>query len=194
MDIELSVLIPGISERLPCQVYADLCAQMVGKPVEILYFGDSRAMTVGRKRNILLAVAQGKWFAFVDDDDSVAPNYLSCLLAATKAAPPETGVIVFGQDCIHADTELVEHCTYGLEFPYESGPNPDGSHWWRGKPAHTMCWRTDAVQTVEFPEGNFGEDVGWVARACERVKVEYRLDETLYYYRFDPAKSRTRGQ
>ena len=193
-EIKLSVLVCGLYERLPVDGYSsaghavtDLLFQAADKPVEVLTLYDSATMSVGRKRNILLSIAQGEWFAFVDDDDEVAPDYVSVLLKAIDSAG-EAGVIVFGQTCIHADTGEVEHCEYGLEYEYRK----DGDQW-RGKPAHTMCWRTDLVQDVEFPEGNFGEDTGWVAKACERVKVEHRLGKVLYTYRFNPKTSRTRG-
>lgn len=187
--IKLSVLVCGIHERFVTAdcLLSDLLSQAKGKPVEVLYLLDNRVMAVGRKRNILLAVAQGEWFAFVDDDDEVAGNYVDTLLGAIDQVG-EAGVIVFGQTCHHADTGEVEHCEYGLGYEYSKTGDQ-----WTGKPAHTMCWRTAAVQDVEFPEGNFQEDVGWVAKACERVQKEHRLNDTLYYYKFDPAKSRTRG-
>src|SRR3990167_2899461 len=209
--IKLSVLVCGIPERITTALpdkpavaeilLDDLSKQAVGKPVEILYLLDNLKMTVGRKRSVLLSIAQGEWFTFVDDDDMVAPTYLSRLLSATDEAPPDTGVICFGQECYHADTGEIEHCQYGLDYKYERWERPEGefikherNHFeWRGKPAHTMCWRTDAVQSIEFPSGNFQEDVGWVAKACEVVKVEYRIPDVLYYYRFDPKTSRTRG-
>ena len=205
--IKLSVLVCGIPERITTALpdkpavaeilLDDLSKQAVGKPVEILYLLDNLKMTVGRKRSVLLSIAQGEWFTFVDDDDAVAPTYISRLLAATDEAPPDTGVICFGQECHHADTGEIEHCTYGLGWPYEKcqtypGDNPSKEYDWRGLPAHTMCWRTDAVQSIEFPSGNFQEDVGWVAKACEVVKVDCRIPDVLYYYRFDPKTSRTR--
>jgi glycosyltransferase involved in cell wall biosynthesis len=171
-------------------VTADILTQAEGKPVEVLYLLDNQKMTVGRKRNILLSIAQGEFFAFVDDDDSVAPDYLERLLTAIDLAG-NVGVICFPQRCDHADTGEVEHCTYGLEYVYAKNGDQ-----WTGKPAHTQCWRTDLVQDVEFPEGNFGEDVGWVAKACQRVMVEYRIPDCpeLYFYRFDPERSKTRGR
>ena len=204
--IKLSVLVCGIPERLPADGFdgnlecalSQILKQADGNPVEVLYLLDNLKMTVGRKRSVLLSIAQGEWFTFVDDDDAVAPTYISRLLAATDEAPPDTGVICFGQVCTHADTGEVEHCLYGLGWPYEKcqtypGDNPTKEYNWRGLPAHTMCWRTDAVQSIEFPSGNFQEDVGWVAKACEVVKVDYRIPDVLYYYRFDPKTSRTRG-
>ena len=188
--MKLSILIAGLYERLENNdllktIYEQ--ADGLGNDVEVLYLMDDGTMSVGRKRNILLSIARGRYFAFIDDDDMVSSDYVSVLLDAIGKANG-ADVIVFRQDCIHADTGEVEHCEYGLGYEYTKTGDQ-----WRGKPAHTMAWRTDVVQDVEFPDGNFGEDVGWVAGACKRAVTEYRLDSTLYTYRFDPAKSRTRG-
>lgn len=198
-EIKLSVLLCGLYERMV--IYGDgvasdgddllrtLHQQADGKPVEILYLMDNMKMSVGRKRNILLAIAQGEWIAFVDDDDEVAVDYVDQLLGAIDVAG-DAGVICFPQTCHHADTGEVETCTYGLSLPYSK----QGTQW-TGLPAHTQCWRTEAVQGIEFPEQNFQEDTGWVAKAVTAVSKEYRIevDHPLYVYRFDPKTSRTRG-
>ena len=189
-QIKLSVLVCGVPERMvDYDATHDLLEQSAGKPVEVLYLLDNYKMSVGRKRNILLSIAQGEWFTFVDDDDEVAVDYVATLLNAIELAG-NAGVICFPQSCHHADTGEVEHCTYGLDYSYTK----DGDRW-TGKPAHTQCWRTEAVNMVEFPDGSFGEDVGWVGKACQKVTSEYRIPDCpeLYFYKFDPAKSRTRG-
>lgn len=194
--VKLSVLVCGLYERLPVDGYAssghavtDLLFQAAEKPVEVLTLYDSATMSVGRKRNILLSIAQGEWFTFVDDDDEVADDYVPRLLQAIENAG-DAGVICFPQRCYHADTGEVEHCTYGLSLPYSKQGDQ-----WTGKPAHTQCWRTELVQDCEFPEQNFREDTGWVAKATTAVSKEYRIavDHPLYTYRFNPETSRTRG-
>lgn len=194
--IKLSVLVCGIAERIPDgdetdgHVLYELDEQVRDKPVELLYLLDNRKMTVGRKRNILLAIAQGEWVAFCDDDDEVAGDYIDRLLSAIEQVE-DAGVIVFPQLCIHHDTGEREHCTYGLALPYAK----DGDRW-TGKPAHTQCWKTELIQSCEFPEKDFQEDVDWVAQACQRVTKEYAMKPDmpyLYTYHYDPAKSRTRG-
>ena len=188
--MKLSILIAGLYERLESndllkEIYQQ--ADGLGNDVEVLYLMDDGTMSVGRKRNILLSIARGDYFAFIDDDDMVAPDYLKWLLTAIDSTKAD--VIVFRQDCIHADTGEVEHCEYGLGYEYTKTGDQ-----WRGKPAHTMAWRTDVVQDVEFPDGSFGEDIGFVKLACEKAKTEYRIDKTLYTYRFNPLTSRTRGR
>lgn len=231
LPVKLSILICGLYERMPDDRRSDHSViwsienQAYEKPVELLTLYDNRKMSVGRKRSILLSVAQGEYFAFVDDDDRVAPDYVDRLLDAIDKTsrlrdlcddckgplarcgkhgvvgePPmgmvRPDVIVFGQDCHHADTGLIEHCHYGLGRPYGSVqmPGKNESDWY-GLPAHTMCWRTELVQDIEFPDGDFGEDVSWVKLACQRARTQYEIPGwTGYYYQFDPEKSRTRGR
>ena len=46
----------------------NLSKQAEGKPVEVLWLGDNYQRTVGAKRNALIDLAQGEYFAFVDDE------------------------------------------------------------------------------------------------------------------------------
>jgi hypothetical protein len=196
-QILLSVLVPGIPERWECGgiLLGSIHLQAKDKPVEILYLMDNLHMSVGRKRNILLSIAQGEYVSQVDDDDSVAGDYVDTLLAAIHQVRG-VDVIVFNQDCVHADSGLIERCKYGLGFQYATGPieGKPNERWWTGLPAHTACWRTDLVQDVEFPDGSFGEDSAWVKKAAEWATTEHRIERVLYTYHFDPSKSRTRGR
>jgi hypothetical protein len=204
-DVKLSVLVCGLYERMPDRggsgepwdesVLFSLIEQAEGKPVQLLTIYDNRVWTVGQKRNRLLAMAEGEYFTFVDDDDEVAPDYIDRLLDTIQKARG-ADVLTFRQDCIRGDLGgRVEKCRYGLYLAYRNGTMPDGSLWWEGKPAHTMCWRTDLVQDVTFPDGSFGEDVGWVAKACAVARTEYHIPNwTGYTYHFNPEKSRTRGR
>lgn len=197
--IKLSVLVCGIPERLPEGLdetgydgaLNQLLYQAKDKQVEILYLLDNRKMSVGRKRNILLSIAQGEYCAAVDDDDSVASDYIDRLLEATSSG---ADVIVFKQDCVRGDLGgRVEKCEYGLGFEYRAWEE-NGQMCWRGLPAHTMAWRTELVNQIEFPDGDFGEDVAWCKKASAVAKTEHRIESTLYTYNFSPDKSRTRGK
>ena len=81
--MKLSILICTVPSRvgnfLPAAV-TELQRQIDSSgqgQVELIYLGDNKQRTVGRKRNDLLQLAQGEYVAFVDDDDRVAPNYIS---------------------------------------------------------------------------------------------------------------------
>lgn len=192
---KLSILVPALIERHPARVVDHLKKQAKDKPVQLVILTDNRAMPVGLKRNILLASARGDYFAFVDDDDQIETDYIDTLLEAIGKAGG-ADVICFRQVCRHIGTEIVERCKYGLGLAYtktvadQRNPNLFD---WTGLPAHTMCWRTELVNGIEFPEANFGEDVDWVKVASACAKTEYQIDKVLYYYLFDKEKSATRS-
>lgn len=198
--VKLSVLIPAVPARLGCPVLTDILGQADGRAdVEILYLLDNKRRTAGAKRNALLDVAAGEYITFVDDDDSVAPDYISKILSGL-AANPGIDVLTFGQECLHVASGYVERCRYGLTLDYRAARDrhpqdhsPLNTGWWEGKPAHTMVWRAAVIQSVDFPERNYGEDVAFVAGACQHARTEAALPDTLYYYRFDPTTSETRG-
>ena len=58
------------AETLQQQLYR-LEYQRQSQPVQLLWLGDNKSMTVGAKRNKLLSIADGDWITFVDDDDVV---------------------------------------------------------------------------------------------------------------------------
>jgi hydroxyacyl-ACP dehydratase HTD2-like protein with hotdog domain len=70
-------------------------------------------------------------------------------------------------------------CKYGIEFEY--GDILGGSEW-RGKPAHTMVYKSSIAKAHAFSDMKAAEDVDWVKRACRDVKNQVRINKVLYYY------------
>jgi hypothetical protein len=56
-----------------------------------------------------------------------------------------------------------------------------------------MAWRRELVQGVRFQEKQFGEDVDWVDKCCEKAKTEVQIPGVLYFYNWNEATSATRG-
>lgn len=205
-----SILICGIPERFHAVqplLYNLLESQAVARrpDVELIYTMDNRRRSVGAKRNSLLAMAQGEYISFVDDDDSVASDYVqkivSAIAHARKATPP-VDVICFGQRATIMPHGVIHECSYSLQHYRE---RPEGQMrvlapsekpntlLWTGPPSHTMVWRRETVAECRFPESNFGEDVSWVDQACERAKSEIVLTgEPLYFYNFSEDGTATR--
>jgi glycosyltransferase involved in cell wall biosynthesis len=211
-----SILVAGIPERFHTVqplLLSLLETQAVSRmpDVELLYLMDSKRRPVGAKRNDLLAAARGTYLSFIDDDDTVADDYVRriyrTILESRKAKTPPD-VICFRQTAIIGATGITHDCHYSLAS-YKSQP-PEQRRVlatahdksgvllpnvlrWSGPPAHTMVWRRELVASIRFPEKTFGEDVAWVDLACERATTEIQLDgEPLYTYRFDPERSATR--
>ena len=198
--IKLSILVlttPRRRSNLFQSIIGNLEKQAEGLPVEIIGLYDNKKRTVGAKRNAALKMAQGEYTTFTDDDDVVAIDYVKSILDCIKANP---GVDVIVFDCettVHKEGVPDEnhYSKYGKDFVYSITPgvDKDGFRQWRGKPAHTMVWRTEIAKIATFPDKNYAEDVGWVALANQLIKTEARIDKVLYYYMFNSNISETRG-
>ena len=86
--ILLSILTASIPERSGQRaILTETIAQQIGDlPVEHLSLVDNRKRTIGAKRDALLRIARGTFVAYVDDDDTVTPDYVGSLIAARNAA------------------------------------------------------------------------------------------------------------
>lgn len=200
-DKWLSVLVCGIPDRRNPPVLDKLLKQTEAlSEVELLYLLDNRSMGVGEKRNTLLGAAIGDYLTFVDDDDDIADDYIDSILDALEDCNDD--VVVFNQIAILMHTGVRHFCTYSIKHVNRTprramlprhGNNIYGDIDWSGPPAHTMVWRSELAKSEVFPPENFGEDAAWCDLVSAKAKSERRIDKTLYFYLFDPDKSRTRG-
>jgi glycosyltransferase involved in cell wall biosynthesis len=216
-----SILIAGIPERYHTAqplLYSLLEKQSVARmpDVELIYSMDNKRRSVGAKRNDLLRMARGEYISFIDDDDEVSEAYVKtiheAIVQARKSEQP-IDVICFGQRATLQPMNVVHECTYSLDHWRKRKPDDrrklektgqENVLKWTGPPAHTMCWRRRTLHTetdgpnsflklIEFEEKNFGEDVGWVDKVCEKAKNELVIvGPPLYFYKFDQNKSATR--
>ncbi|SIR34073.1 MULTISPECIES: glycosyltransferase family 2 protein [unclassified Paenibacillus] len=173
----LSLLIPSLPERKERldPLLETLALQTAGKPVELIVMTDNRRRSTGAKRNSLLQQAQGRYVAFIDDDDRVSERYVDALLDA-MAGRPEADCIVF-EVMVHEGGKPPRTCLYGVE--YEHGM--DESRYYR-KPNHLMVYRRELALRHPFRDIGYGEDDEWAARASRDIVDQARIDEVLYHY------------
>lgn len=176
----LSVLVPTVPGREGklARLLLSLDPQVMARSdVELLVLRDCRGMTIGEKRSRMVALARGEYVAFVDDDDSVAPDYVETIVAHLGERPDVVcfEVVVNG----HGPTKT---CYYGLSL--ENKNLPDCYH---RKPNHLMAWRRDLAVSVPFPAMRTGEDTAWANQICARASKEIRIPRPLYSYDYDPA-------
>lgn len=204
--IKLSILVSTIPRRLNSffpALMTKLLFQIGNRSdIELIGFFDNKKRSVGHKRNELLRLAQGEYMVFIDDDDDIANDFVSTIMGTLQANPSADCVVY---DCIttidgniHAQT----YSKYSIAYEYHQiesvGPNPLNpaatiKFQWRGKPAHTMVYKSELAKRHVYINQNYGEDVDWVKRACMDIRNEIRIDKVLYFYNFNSAVSETRG-
>lgn len=137
---------------------------------------------IGKKRNLILQNAKGKYVCFIDDDDRISKDYLPTIITALKENP--------NCDCLSLkgiittdgkNPEIFEHSikysgwkTTGNVIKYERYPN------------HLNVIRAEIAKQFKFPEINMGEDHVWstVLYQSGLLKNEIYIDEILYYYQY----------
>lgn len=151
--------------------------------VQLLYAGDNKTMSVGEKRNWLLAMAKGEYVVFVDDDDWIDKNYINEILTGIKSG---ADVICFKVLC-KVERKRPKEVVYDIRFKrdrnlpqrYERIPN------------HIMCIKRDLARQVGFKNRNFGEDADFAKRLKPLLKTQCVIDKVLYYYTFSHKISET---
>lgn len=190
--ILLTILIPTLPNRRPLfnELLNKLLVQSEGQPVEILSLLDNRVIPLGKKRQMLLDMAQGEYIVFIDDDDKISDDYIQTIILAIYQNP---GVDVITHP-IHVQRTgggPWGMAYYGLKYTYATRIDTGTEYY--GPPPHTVPWRREIAQQAKFPPGKiFGEDSDWVTQACKLAKTEIDLGVPLYWYCFDERVSETR--
>ena len=186
MRYKLSVLVPTLSSRSEHlqSLLSELNYQIQSKPVQVLWLGDNKSMTVGEKRNLLLDLAKGEFVSFVDDDDKIADNYIDTLLKAIDDNPDCTVICFHGEQTTDGKKDLPFR--YNRNFGRNYKTVIDGQRWKVMLPDHLCAWRKSKI-TVRFPSKNLGEDHQW-SREMVHSYTEHDqvlLTDTLYHYNYD---------
>lgn len=183
----LSILICSVTNRLESLGRLIGCIEDQIKDrndVEILVSIDNKKRTVGEKRNDLLAQSQGKYTAFVDDDDIIEKDYVEQIISKIKEE--KTDVICF--DAVrYVDGEKDKQVKYGKQYRKD---HEDNAYYYR-IPNHLMVFRRDVAITTPYELISFGEDAKWAKDVFRKIETQSTIDKVLYHYYFSPSKTET---
>ena len=157
------------------------------KPVQVLYLGDNKSMSVGEKRNKLLEIADGERICFVDDDDEVSDDYVDTLLEYCELDKDVVTIgVKYTQGGINAkkyDYTFKKIINTRINTIPVAGRVPD----------HLCLWRRSTAMRIPFPKANLGEDHRWAdAQMRAGYDIEHRFEKIIYFYRFDYNITQTR--
>jgi glycosyltransferase involved in cell wall biosynthesis len=157
--------------------------------LEILVLLDNKSKSIAEKRNDLLAVARGRYVAFLDDDDRVSDDYVVEILQAIDLHT-DVDCISFNQWCsINGESMNV---SFGIGNPHgQLWRTPSGQLGDIKRPPYHMCiWRrqiaqSEAFRSVYTGSGQSSEDIDWLMRLYPKVHTEHHINAVLHKYLYD---------
>lgn len=149
------------------------------KRLEILMLTDNKQMMLGRKRNVMVDMAQGHYVLFLDDDDRIEPDMFRTLLDATDS---DADVITFLVS-VSLNGEPSKICRYSKDFPCDRNTD-DG---YERLPNHICCVKRELAAQVDFPSVPYGEDAGYSKLLHPLLRTECAIDRVLYHYDYSTA-------
>lgn len=186
VDYKLTILTPTLNSRFETlkRLYDELYYQIQSKPVQVLWLGDNKSMSVGEKRNILKSIAKGEWTCYIDDDDFIADNYIETILKAIDENSDKKVICFRGKQTTDGvdDAPFRYDVNFGRNFKKEI----DGEKWKVMIPDHLCVWKRDTI-TEDFPLKNLSEDHIWAKQMALTYtdKDQVLLNETLYEYHYN---------
>lgn len=178
MEIKLSILIatmPSRKQSLSRLLFSLTTQNTSGLTVEIIS-NDRMDVNIGAKRNLMLQEAKGTYIVFIDDDDSVASNYVALILKAIESGPDCVGI----NGWISFDGG--EHVPWFISKEYGGWYKKNGVYF--RTPNHISPVKKDLALQAGFPELTFGEDAAYSQRLLPFLKSEIIIDQPLYLYEY----------
>lgn len=175
----LSILICSIPSRFDKarKLYEDIAAMSDGLDIEILILTDNKTRSIGAKREALKNISRGKYFFFVDDDDS-----LYSIKEIYEACKSDVDVITFKIRCQNSNgSTFVVTVGLGNEIEHKS---VDGNYVDLKRPPFLQAVWNAKYKDIHFPDLMYGEDWEFVKQID--AKTEIHIPLVLQGYNFDP--------
>lgn len=133
--------------------------------------------TIGEKRQALLEKARGEYVCFLDDDESVAPNYVEELLRLCYVKP-DIGTF--------SSISKLDNfwCLVVMSLKHAENQQVFPGIVLR-RPWHICPVRRDLALKAKFPESNYGEDWVWFESVLKECKTEANTKAVIHQYNFN---------
>ena len=189
----LSILIPSIPSRkdkllrLQTELYKQAFALHATFPghgyIEVLV-DDSKpfldgGLSIGKKRESLVQKAQGRYVLFLDDDDTISPDYVKTLLElCSKGMHACTFRALFKlQDYWGLVNMSIENKENEQATPDRMIQRP---------PWHICPVWTEFARIHPFNDSNNAEDYEWMEKVLSHCQTEAHSDRIIFQYNHGP--------
>lgn len=187
--ILLSILIPTIPERNEkfTTLYNELMRQKtafdtlhdtIGE-LEVVVNSGVRfldgGLSIGKKREALVAESQGEYLCFLDDDESISPNYVETLMRLCKQ-----GADICTFRAIVKMETFWSILDMRLVYNFNDQLNPDYTV--RRPPWHVCPMRSKYAKMFHFQDINAAEDFEWMKKVLLRCITEVHTDKVIFQY------------
>jgi glycosyltransferase involved in cell wall biosynthesis len=191
----LSILIPTIPDRVEQftklfnEVHRQVAYMATVHPTlgEIEIFVDSRdkflagGPSIGKKREQLVKNATGKYLCFLDDDESIAPNYVEVLV---RLCQEDKDVCTFRNISKFDNYWMVVDMS--LHFPNEQAIAEKTC---LRKPWHICPVKSEYAKLYDFPDTSYGEDWAWFEKVLTHCETEAKTNHVIHQYNFSSKTS-----
>lgn len=185
-EILISILICSIPERKEKRGFllSELADQIDILPIEFgmleVKIDDSKSflnggLSIGEKRTNLVKQATGKYLFFLDDDDTIAPNYIETIMSLCLE---DRDVCTF-----RSFYKLVDY--WGLvdmRLDYHVNDQANPNYIIRRPPWHICPVRTEFAQLYDFEDVNNAEDFEWMRKVLTHCTTEAHTDKIIFQY------------
>jgi glycosyltransferase involved in cell wall biosynthesis len=151
--------------------------------VQIMSLCDTKEISVGEKRNILLNQSCGRYVCFIDDDDLIAPDYVIKLMNAIQS---NSDVITFCGD--YVDNTI--RTPFSISMIHRGNYNEPNMFY--RLPNHLCPVKREIALSSMFSDKNFGEDSDYAERINNHIKNEFHIQDKLYFYMYNESTSQTK--
>lgn len=187
--ILLSILIPTIPDRNEkfTALYNELMRQktafdtlhdIIGELEVVVNSGVKfldGGLSIGKKREALVKEANGEYLCFLDDDESVSPNYVETLM---RLAKQDADVCTFR--AIVKMQNFWSVLDMRLVYNFHDQLNPDYTV--RRAPWHVCPMRSKYAKLFHFQDINAAEDSEWMKKVLTRCTTEAHTDKVILQY------------
>lgn len=177
----LSILICSLTNRKALLENLLVClSKQTQFGVEILVEEDDGKIKIGKKRNLLLQRARGKYCCFVDDDDLVSDNYIEKILLSIKTDPDCCSL----RGIMTTNGQNPVSFVHSIKYDHWFDETDDtGERIYYRCPNHLNVIRTSLCKKVWFNNAmNMGEDKDFSERIRPLLKKEAELKDGFYFY------------